>query len=70
MQKSHSFGRRVESPFSTCTCYVMKTAISRCQILGIGHLVARLAQWIEHRFPKAVVAGSIPAAGGTLLWHT
>ena len=27
------------------------------------HLLAPVAQWIEHSFPKAGVAGSIPARG-------
>ncbi len=43
--------------------YAVETIDLRCWILQDSQLVARLAQWIEHRFPKAVVAGSIPAAG-------
>ncbi len=30
---------------------------------------ALVAQWIEHRFPKPGVAGSIPAGGTTLMLH-
>ena len=40
-----------------------ETSDLRWLILKDYRPVARLAQWIEHRFPKAVVAGSIPAAG-------
>ena len=31
---------------------------------------ALVAQWIEHRFPKPGVAGSIPAGGTTLMLHS
>lgn len=42
---------------------MLKMPDLRWLILKDCRLDARLAQWIEHRFPKAVVAGSIPAAG-------